>query len=177
MLFEVNIPDDTCIVHCSIMYTERQKKLNTPILLKREGGGGWLWILWLPLLLMLSTYIHTLKTHVRDKRLYGTLIYVDPRDSFHTMCCWMRKMRVQRTSEHDPGPPTEFSVPSPDPIWPSELHYARARIRAIIYNRGCCIQRLFDILANHRTHNTSPHCHLDWLCNGGWTLGWTNEKP
>ena len=75
----------------------------------------------------------------------------------------MRKMRVQRTSEHDPGPPTEFSVPSPDPIWPSELHYARARIRAVIYmQQGCCIQRLFDTLANHRTLNTRPHCHLDW---------------
>ena len=50
----------------------------------------------------------------------------------------MRKMRVQRTSEHDPGPPTEFSVPSSDPIWPSELHYARARItsRNIQYATG-----------------------------------------
>ena len=40
-----------------------------------------------------------------------------------------------QASEHDPGPPTEFSVPSLDPIWPSELHYARrrARIRAVIY--------------------------------------------
>ena len=75
----------------------------------------------------------------------------------------MRKMRVQRTSEHDPGPPTEFGVPSPDPIWPSELHYARARITSRSMQQGCtCIQILFDTLANHRTHNTRPHCHLDW---------------
>ena len=29
--------------------------------------------------------------------------------------------------------------------------------------QGCtCMERLFDTLANHRTHNTRPHCHLDW---------------
>ena len=37
-----------------------------------------------------------------------------------------------------------------------------------------CVQRLFDTLANHCTHNTRPHCHVDWrmgihwLCNIGY---------
>ena len=94
----------------------------------------------------------------------------------------MRKMRVQRTSEHDPGPPTEFSVPSPGPIWPSELHYARARIRAVHATELLHTERLFDTLANHRTHNTRPHCHFDWRMGIGCAMAaerwvWTNGKP
>ena len=76
-------------------------------------------------------------------------------------------------------PFTEFSVPSPDPIWPSELHrriHARARIRAV-HATG-----LFDTLANHRTHNTRPYCHFDWRIVIGCAMAaerwvWTNEKP
>ena len=61
-------------------------------------------------------------------------------------------------SEHDPGPPTEFSVPSPDPIWPSELHYARARITSRNLQQDCtCVKRLFDTLANHSTHRLVVH--------------------
>ena len=88
-------------------------------------------------------------------------MYVDPRDSFHTLCCWMRKMRVQRTSEHDLGPPTEFSVPSP--IQYGRLNYITCEPEFEPYmQQGCCKQRLFDTLANHRTHNMRPHCHFDW---------------
>ena len=48
--------------------------------------------------------------------------------------------------------------------------------------QGCCIQRLFDTLANHRTHNTCPHCHFDWRMGIGCAMAaerwvWTNEKP
>ena len=48
--------------------------------------------------------------------------------------------------------------------------------------QGCCIQRLFDTLANHRTHDTRPQCHFDWrmgircaMVAERWV--WTNEKP
>ena len=64
MLFEVNIPDDTCIVHCSSMYTERQKKNLIPYFIKAGGGGGWLWILWLPTPFD-AQYIHS---HFKDTR-------------------------------------------------------------------------------------------------------------
>ena len=79
-------------------------------------------------------------------------------------------MRVQRTSKHDLGPTNWVSmVQSPDPIWPSELHYTRARDSS----PGSCVQRLFDTLANHCTHNTWPQwkfwlAHGDWLCNVGY---------
>ena len=48
--------------------------------------------------------------------------------------------------------------------------------------QGCCIQRLFDTLANHRTHNMRPHCHFDWRMGIGCVMAaerwvWTNEKP
>ena len=43
------------------------------------------------------------------------------------------------------------------------LHTREPGLRAVIYmQQGYCVQRLFDTLANHRTHNTRPHCHLDW---------------
>ena len=74
-----------------------------------------------------------LKPHVHDKPLYGTLT---------SSLCWSPwliphnvLLNAQNAGSVDkqthPGPSTEFSVPSPDPIWPSELHYARARIRAV----------------------------------------------
>ena len=40
------------------------------------------------------------------------------------------------------------------------------------FEPGSCVQRLFDTLANHRTHNTWPHCHFDWRMGIGCaTLG------
>ena len=65
------------------------------------------------------------------------------------------------------GPSTEFSGPSPDSIWPSEFH------RSI---------RTHNTLANHRTHNTRPHCHFDWRMGIGCAMAaerwvWANEKP
>ena len=45
--------------------------------------------------------------------------YVDPHDSFPTMCRWMRKVRVQRASEHGLGSNAQMV---PNSIWPSELH-------------------------------------------------------
>ena len=83
--------------------------------------------------------------------------------TFHTMCCWMHKMRVQRTSEHDLGPTTEFSVPSPDPIWPSELHYTRARIRAGFLRT----EIVWHTSQSPHTY-TRPHCHFDWRMGIDW---------
>ena len=50
------------------------------------------------------------------------------------------------------------------------------------FEPGSCVQRLFDTLANHRTHNTQPHCHFDWRMGIGCAMAaehwvWTNEKP
>ena len=94
---------------------------------------------------------YSLKAHVRDKPLYGTLT---------SGLCWSpwlipHKMRVQRTSEHDLGPTTEFGVPSP-------IQYGCPITHEPGFEPGSCVQRLFDTLANHRTHNTRLHCHFDW---------------
>ena len=58
--------------------------------------------------------IPNLKPHVRHQWIYGMgtkRCYVDPRDSSNTMCCRMRKMRVQRASEHGLGPSTRTMDP------------------------------------------------------------------
>ena len=110
----------------------------------------------------------------------------DPRDTFHIMCCWMRKMRVQRTSEHDPVSNHGSSSVFHRPIEYGRPNYIGEYTREPGFEpymqQGCCIQRLFDTLANHRTHNTRPHCHFDWRMGIGCTMAaerwvWTNEKP
>ena len=85
------------------------------------------------------------------------------------------------------GPSTEFSIPSPDQIWaygrPNYIgEYTREPGFEPYMQQGFCIQRLFDTLANHRTHNTRPHCHFDWRMGIGCAMAaerwvWTNEKP
>ena len=91
-----------------------------------------------------------LKPHVRDKRLYGTLTI--------SLCWspWLIPHNVllnaqnagsadKRTRTH--GRPNYITrEPGFEPYM----------------QQGCCIQRLFDTLANHCTHNMRPHCHLDW---------------
>ena len=80
--------------------------------------------------------------------------YADPCDSSQIMCCWMRKMRVQRASEHGLG---SIAQTVPNSIWPSELHRS-IRTHEMHEPEGCCIQRLLDTQANHRTLFGAPRC-------------------
>ena len=111
-----------------------------------------------------------LKPHVRDKRLYGTLtsgLMLIP-VTHPTQCvAECAKCGFSGQANTTWGPSTEFSSPSPDSIWPSEFH------RSI---------RTHNTLANHRTHNTRPHCHFDWRMGIGCAMAaerwvWANEKP
>ena len=65
-----------------------------------------------------------LKPHIRHQRVYGMgdkQLYVDPCDSSHRMCCRMRKMWVQRASEHGLG---SIVQTVPNSTWPSQLHWS-----------------------------------------------------
>ena len=66
------------------------------------------------------------------------------------MCCWMRKMRVQRASEHDLG---SIAQMVPNSIWPSELHRSIERTKCTSQNSS---RTFFDTQANHRTPFGAP---------------------
>ena len=111
-----------------------------------------------------------LKPHVHDKRLYGTLtssLMLIP-VTHPTQCiAECAKCGFSGQANTTWGPSTEFSGPSPDSIWPSELNQSI---------------RTHNTLANHCTHNTHPHCHFDWRMGIGWAMAaqrwvWANEKP
>ena len=128
-----------------------------------------------------------LKPHVRDKRLYGTLT---------SGLCWSPwliphnvLLNAQNAGSADkrtrPWVHPRSSV-FHRPIQYGRPNYIREYTREPGFEpymqQGCCIQRLFDTLANHRTHNTSPHYHFDWRMGIGCAMAaerwvWTNEKP
>ena len=103
---------------------------------------------------------YTLKAHVRDKPLYCTLT---------SGLCWSPwliphnvLLNAQTAGSADKrtrlGPTTEF-------LWSHRpIQYGRPNYitHEPGFEPGSCVQRLFDTLANHRTHNTRPHCHFDW---------------
>ena len=111
-----------------------------------------------------------LKPRARDKHLYSTLtssLMLMP-VTHPTQCvAECAKCGFSGQANKTWGPSTEFSGPSPDSIWPSELH------------RSICTH---NTLANHRTLNTHPHCHFDWCMGIGCAMAaerwvWANEKP
>ena len=128
-----------------------------------------------------------LKPHVRDKRLYGTLT---------SGLCWSPwliphnvLLNAQTAGSEDkrtwPWVQPRSSV-FHRPIQYGHPNYIGEYTREPGFEpymqQGCCIQRLFDILANHHTHNTRPHCHFDWRMGIGCAMAaerwvWSNEKP
>ena len=125
-----------------------------------------------------------LKPHVRDKRLYGALT---------SGLCWSPWLIPHNVllNAQNAGSADKRTRPWVHPrssVFHRPIQYGRPNyIGEYTREPGfepymqqcCCTQRLFDthiVWHNHRTHNTRPHCHFDWLyggwlCNGGWTLG------
>ena len=101
----------------------------------------------------------TLKPHVRDKHLYGTLT---------SSLCWSPWLIPHNVLLNAQNAGSADKRTRPWSTHVVQCSIARSNmaagitLRASQDLRGCCIQRLFDTLANHRTHNTHPHCHLDW---------------
>ena len=86
------------------------------------------------------------------------------------MCCWMRKLPVQRASEHDLR---SIAKTVPNSIWPSEWkirsirthEIARARIRAV-HAMGLLHTEIvwYTSQSPHTIwcSTARPHCHWDW---------------
>ena len=108
-----------------------------------------------------------LTPHVRDKHLYGTLT---------SGLCWSPWLIPHNLLVNAQNAGSADKRTRPWSTDGGQCSIARSNmavritlrasqgLRAVIYmQQGCtCIQRLFDTLANHRTHNTRPRCHLDW---------------